>query len=256
MTPRYFTDAYCKELTTTITSVKDGRFVTLADTIFYPHGGGQPHDTGTITTDDATAYPVIFVRKSDDTISHEVDPQSRPPLTAGQSVTCHLDWQRRHILMRMHTASHILSALILRETGALITGNQLGEDKTRIDFSIDQFNRNLLNSFEHKTNAIIRKDLPVEITFTTRETLEQDPRLVRLAKGFPEHIKEVRIVAIGQGDDQVDVQADGGTHVRSTREVGAIRIIDLQNKGKDRRRIYFELKDLSSDASRHLSAGE
>ncbi|HIH38086.1 alanyl-tRNA editing protein [Candidatus Woesearchaeota archaeon] len=233
----YQTDSYLKEFSATVVSVSDSKFVVLDKTAFYPTSGGQQHDTGTLVGDDGTTYPVVFVGKFSGNISHEIDPAGKPEIMAGQKVTGMIDWNRRYTFMKYHTATHILAALINKETGALITGNQLGLDKTRIDFSVGQFDRDLLTSYEQKVNEVIKENIPIEVSFITRAEIDANPSLVKLAKGLPEEIKEVRMVKIGD----IDVQPDGGTHVARTGEIGSIKIVDLQNKGKDRRRIYFEL---------------
>ena len=144
----YLHDSYLKSCTAKVLSVKDHKFITLDQTVFYARGGGQPWDTGKIIRG-GEEFPVVAVVKSDGAISHEV---SREGLQPGDSVTCEIDWARRHRLMRMHTAGHILSALMYK-AGILITGNQLDTDKTRFDFSMENFDKAAFQSLVDGANA-------------------------------------------------------------------------------------------------------
>ena len=165
---------------------------------------------------------------------HEV----APGLKSGDKVTCKIDWERRYKLMRCHTAAHTLAAAIAKETNALITGGQLDLDKCKMDFDLDNFNPEQMKIFIEKANQALSKNYEIKTYYLSRNEFEKDPSLVKLAKGFPEHIKNVRIVAIGD----YDIQADGGTHVKNTKEVGQIELIKAENKGKSRRRIYYAVK--------------
>ena len=140
--------------------------------------------------------------------------------------------------MRMHSASHIISAVIHKETGALITGNQLDIDKSRIDFALDDFDREKMEEYIKMSNEIIEKDIPIKTYTMPREEVEKKPEMVKLAKGLPPGIKEIRIVEI----EGVDSQPDGGTHVKSTKEVGEMVFQKAKNQGKNNRRVYFTLK--------------
>jgi len=137
--------------------------------------------------------------------------------------------------MRLHTACHVLSAVVHKETGALITGNQIKENEARIDFNLENFDREQIKSFEKKANEVIEKDLPVEIKFLPREEAFKIPSIVKLKNVLPPNIETIRIVDI----KGVDQQACGGTHVRKLGEIGRVRIIRAENKGKNNRRIYF-----------------
>jgi misacylated tRNA(Ala) deacylase len=231
----YIEDPYKKEFDAVIKEVNQDKFIVLDKSYFYPNSGGQPFDTGTITRDNEI-YNVVYVGKFSGKISHEVD---KPGLNAGDKVHCKINWERRYKLMRYHTAAHILSALLFKETGAEITGNQLSLEKSRIDFSLEEFDRDLIKSFEEKFNNIIDKAYDVKSEIISREEAENIPELVKLAKGLPEKVKEIRIVNI----EGFDKQACGGTHVKNIKEIGHIEIIDMQNKGKKNRRIYFKLID-------------
>jgi len=218
----------------TVVSVKDDKYVVLDQTIFYPKGGGQPHDTGRILCRDEV-FNVVFVGKFSGEVSHEVD---HPGLKAGDTVHCVLDWDRRFKLMRSHTAAHLFASLLCVGTGALVTGNQLEVDKVRFDFSLERFDPQVLEEYVGKTNALLRTDTPVRWYELPREEALKIPGVVKMAEAFPPEIPRLRIVEI----IGLDKQADGGTHVRSLREVGQIEVLKTENKGKNNRRIYFKLK--------------
>ncbi len=226
-------DSYAKECSAKITKVSEGKFVVLGKTIFYAHGGGQPSDTGKIICNNKE-YKVVFAKQFGDEISHEV---SEHGLKEGDKVKCVLDWEKRYKHMRMHTSAHILAAVINMEIGALITGNQLGEEESRMDFNVPEFDRELLKTFEHKANEAIQKGLEITIAYEEREKALQRSELFRLKDVLPKNIPVLRIVSIGA----LDVQADGGTHVHNTKEIGKLKITDFKNKGAENRRIYWKL---------------
>lgn len=237
MQPQYLVDAYQKEFETNVKSVKDGKFIVLDNTIFYPNGGGQPYDLGIIVRlSDNKEFKVVYVGKFGGEISHEVDPVG---LVQGDNVLCKLDWDRRYKLMRTHTAAHIISGVISNETGAKITGGQLNVDKFRIDFSLEDFDREKLSEYVAKSNELVDKDLAIKTYEMSRQEVESAPEMVKLASGLPQGIETLRIVEI----EGFDKQPDGGTHVKSTKEVGHLELIKCDNKGKSNRRLYIKLKD-------------
>jgi len=234
----YLLDCYLKEFEATVESVKDDKYVVLDKTAFYPNAGGQPYDTGKlIRLSDSAEFSVVFVAKFGDVISHEFSPAGLKP---GDKVRGIIDWDRRYRHMRMHTAAHVIANVIEKEAGAKITGNQLGLDKSRIDFSLDNFDREKFSEYEKKANEIIKENRKVNLSIVSREEAEQKlSRLTTLAKGFPPEIKEVRLVEI----ENFTIEGCGGTHLSSTGEIKGIKIAKLENKGKDNRRMYFELVD-------------
>ena len=215
-------------------------------------GGGQPCDTGKIICS-RREFPVISVAKQEGKIAHEISGECtlapgplfvegkkgplRAELEVGDEVECQIDWQRRHKLMRMHTAGHILSA-IMYKSGILITGNQIDVDKTRFDFSMENFDKEAFFSLVEEANRQIARNLPVEVSSLSREEALKVPGAVKLANALPPDIKELRMVKIGD----VDYQADGGTHVKNTSEIGKIVFLSADNKGKNNRRIYYGLE--------------
>lgn len=231
----YLDDSYLKEFEATIESVKDGKFVVLDQTAFYPNSGGQPHDEGVIEKD-GEKFKVVFVGKFSGSISHEVD---NPGLKEDDKVHCVIDWDRRYKLMKMHTSAHIVSTLVHNETGALITGNQLGIDRTRIDFSLENFDREKMFEYIKHANEVIKKNLEVKSYYLPREEAMKIPSIVKLANVLPPNIDTLRIVEIGE----FDTQADGGTHVKNTSEIGELEILKIDNKGKNNRRLYYKLRE-------------
>lgn len=228
----FLEDCYVRELDAEVVNA-EGNKVELDKTIFCYQGGGQPSDHGTITANSAE-YNVVDVRKENGKILHHMD---REGLKKGDLVRCVLDWNRRIALAKGHTAIHLLSAIIHQKTGALITGGHIDIDKTRIDFSLENFDREKVRKYVAEANEAIKRNMPIKTYFMPREEALQIPGMVKLAKAVPPQVKQLRIVEIGD----VDKQADGGTHVANTSEIGQIEIIKIQNKGKNNRRIYIKL---------------
>ncbi|RLE41445.1 alanyl-tRNA editing protein AlaX, partial [Candidatus Woesearchaeota archaeon] len=202
----YLEDSYLKECDAEVVSVQDDRFIILDQTVFYPRGGGQPSDTGKIIKGDEV-YQVLRVTKSKGEIIHEVD---KSGLRVGDRVHCIIDWDRRYRLMRSHTAAHVFASLLCKGTGALITGNQLGLDKIRFDFSLEKFDRQILKKYIDMANEILKKDIPVKWYELPREEALKIPGVIKMAKALPPNLPKLRLVEIVG----VDIQADGGTHVR------------------------------------------
>ncbi|AKB85576.1 alanyl-tRNA editing protein AlaXM [Methanococcoides methylutens] len=227
----YLKDCYVREFEATVLSVTDDKFVVLDRTAFYPKSGGQPYDTGVLISD-GKEYKVVFVGKFEGQISHEV---SEPGLKEGDKVKGIIDWDRRTLFMNYHTASHILSAIIHNETGAKISGNQIAEEKTRVDFNLENFDREQIGSYEAKVNEVIDRGINVKIDILPREEALTIPSVVKLKDAFPPEIEEIRVIRIPEIDDQ----ACGGTHVKNTGEIPHIEIFKAENKGKNNRRIYF-----------------
>ncbi len=229
----YMEDCYLKEFDATVVKA-EGNKIELDRTAFYPTSGGQPHDTGVLVRG-GEAFNVVDVVKDKGKIIHIVDKQG---LKEGDKVRGRIDWERRYILMRYHTASHVLSAVINKRTGAKITGNQIYLNKARDDFSLDDFDRDKMKDYVNEANEIIAKNLPVEIRMMPREEAFKIPELVKLKKMLPESLKIIRVVDIVG----FDKQACAGTHVKNTSEIGRIEITGIKNKGKSNRRVYFVLK--------------
>jgi len=230
----YLEDSYLQNFEATVERVSDEKFVVLNHTAFYPNSGGQPHDLGVLVQDERE-FPLAYVGTFGGKISHEIETSG---LETGDAVAGRIDWNRRYRFMRSHTACHILSAMIFRESNAKITGNQIGEDKSRVDFSLKDFNREKMANYVAMANQVIEENRSVNTKIISREEAMEMPDLIRLAKEVQDR-EEIRIVEI----EGVDLQACGGTHVKSTREIGQIEMLKAQNKGKANRRVYFGLVD-------------
>ena len=229
----YLDDSYLKEFDAKVVKVENNKVI-LNQTAFYPESGGQPADNGKIICNNIE-YNVIDVKKEKGEVIHYVDKEG---LNVNDKVKGTIDWEKRYKLMKMHTAAHILSAIINKMTGALITGNQLGIDKSRIDFDLEEFNREELKDYFNAANDVVKFDLAIKSYTVKREEAEADGNLCKLAKGLPSGLKELRIVEI----DIFDKQPDGGTHVAWTGEIGKIIFLDAENKGANNRRVYFGLE--------------
>lgn len=231
MKPIYIEDSYIKSFESTVTAV-EGNGVILEKTAFYPQSGGQPSDLGLLFRD-GEEFKVAGVEPSGPL--HILD---RPGLAVGDRILGKLDWERRYGFMRSHTACHILSSVIFNKTGARITGNQIDLTRSRVDFSLEAFDKSKIAEYVEETNRIISEDHPVKISLLSRAEAMAIPDLVRLAMDVPDR-EEIRVIEI----DGVDRQACGGCHVRSTGEIKGIKLVKAENKGKSNRRVYFALMD-------------
>ena len=233
--PLYLSDSYARTCGARVIAVSDGKFAALDANIFSPRGGGLASDTGKLVRKgDNAEFKVLYVVKKDGQVLHELD---REGLRAGDEVTCEIDWERRHTLMRSHTAGHILSAIMFKRNGILITGNAIDVGKSRFDFSMETFDKDAFQSLIDEANAAIARNLDVSVSHLAREQALLLPGMVKLAGALPPEVKELRIVTIGD----VDEQADGGVHVKNTSEIGKIVFLSAENKGKNNRRVYFSL---------------
>jgi misacylated tRNA(Ala) deacylase len=229
----YHTDAYLREFDASITSV-DGNKVALDRTAFYPGGGGQPHDVGTLTAN-GEAWNVVKVSKQGAEIWHELD-QAAPPI--GTPVHGAIDWVRRYQLMRTHTAMHILCGVIFRDYGASVTGGNMEPLKGRMDFEFETMRQEFVKQIEERINVEVAQARPTQVQILPRAEAFQIPDLIRTKINLlPEGITEIRTVEIVG----LDLQADGGTHVANTSEVGRIRVVDYKSKGKINKRIEVAL---------------
>ena len=229
----FLSDSYSREFSARVVSVHEGVFVELDRTLFYHFGGGQLCDLGRITRGNFE-FNVVDVIKKDGLVLHKVDKQG---LSSGDSVKGVIDWDRRFKLMRMHTSAHIFSTVVFNSTGALCTGNQLGLDESRMDFSSD-IDELLAEKFAAEANFIIGKDLDVSVKFVLRDEALLIPGVVKLKDKSPPPVDPLRLVIIGDFDSE----ADGGTHVKNTSEIGKIVISRVENKGKLRKRVYWRLE--------------
>ncbi len=227
----FLRDAYLRAFDATVTAV-DGEKVALDRTAFYPTGGGQPHDTGVLA-----GLAVTAVAKAGDDVWHTV--AGYPP-DVGQHVHAEVEWERRHALMRTHTALHVLSGVIWNEWGTAVTGGNMEPLAARMDFEFDPLPDGFGPRVEELVNTELAADRPVEVSFLPRSTAVADADLIRTKVSLiPASVPEIRVVDIVG----LDKQADGGTHVRSTGEVGRIRVVKTESKGKGNKRIRIEVLD-------------
>lgn len=229
----YVTDAYLQKFEAVVTAVSDNG-VMLDKTAFYPGGGGQPCDFGTLTAGDQI-WSVTKVKKVGSEVVHFVE--GAPP-AVGTAVTGQLDWERRYQLMRTHTAMHILCGVVWRDYGASVTGGNMEPLKGRMDFEFETMQQELVAEIETAVNKEVEAARETRVQILPREEAFQIPDLIRTKISLlPEGIKEVRTVELVG----LDLQADGGTHVKNTSEVGPMRITNYKSKGKINKRIYVEL---------------
>lgn len=239
----YQTDSYLQAFEARITAVDaDRRAVQLDRTAFYPGGGGQPHDTGILVLG-GVEQPVVKVKKEPDGIWHYLGGETAQPSLdlpeVGSSLVGRMDWPRRYALMRTHSAMHILCGVIFRDYGAYVTGGDMEPLQGRMDFEFESLTRDLVGVIEEAVNREVAAARPIHVNILPRETAFQIPDLIRTKINLlPPGIEFVRTVEIAG----LDLQADGGTHVASTAEVGRMRIADYKSKGKINKRIYVELE--------------
>jgi len=232
----YMRDAQLRRFEATVVEVDPEGRVALDATAFYPTGGGQPHDTGTIAWHDFVA-DVTDVSGRGPLVWHTIG-ENLP--TVGTSVTCEIDWQRRHQLMRTHTALHILCGVIWNEWGKPVTGGNMEPLAARMDFEFDPLPDGFAARVTDLVNAEITAARPIEVSFLPRETAVLDADLIRTKVNLiPESVSEIRVVDIVG----LDKQADGGTHVMSTSEIGRFEVVKTQSKGKGNKRLRIRLHD-------------
>jgi misacylated tRNA(Ala) deacylase len=235
----YATDAYRRRFDAEVVEVdRDGGRLALVRTAFYPGGGGQPHDIGELVWDGGRA-PVARVSREGDTVWHalDVDPDALPDV--GTAVDAALDWERRHLLMRTHTALHILCGVIWSDFGVPVTGGNMEPGKGRLDFELDAMSVELGARVERRINEEIERAREIMVDFVERDAADRDPALVRTkANLIPASVEVLRVIDI----KGLDRQADGGTHVASTAEVGRVAVVKTESKGKANKRIRLAVQ--------------
>ncbi|MEO8364497.1 MAG: alanyl-tRNA editing protein [Ilumatobacteraceae bacterium] len=227
----YLKDAYLQAFDARVIDVRDSA-VALDQTAMYPTGGGQPNDTGLLN-----GLRVTDVKKEDSLVWHTID---GPLPTIGGAVAVTIDWDRRHALMRTHTALHVLCGVIWNEWRVPVTGGNMEPLSARMDFEFDPLPEGFANTVEQLVNTALAANYPISVSFLPRDTAIADQDLIRTKVNMiPESVSEIRVVDIVG----LDKQADGGTHVRSTAEVGRIKVLKTENKGKGNKRIRLEILD-------------
>jgi misacylated tRNA(Ala) deacylase len=224
----FWQDSYQKEFDTTVASV-NGTGAVLDQTCFYATSGGQVGDTGEINR----IKVLDTVRGENEDIVHILE--SEPDFKSGDVVHGKIDWERRYTIMKLHSSAHVISAVLVKNFGnVLFTGSQIYPDRARMDFNIEKLDEEIVKILEEKSNEVVKMSLPIISRIISAEELESNQNLMRLADtSHYEKFKTLRVVEI----KDFDVQLDGGTHVANTSEIGKIKIVKRENKGKNNRRI-------------------
>jgi len=231
----YHTESYLKEFEASVINLVDTGVV-LDRTAFYTGGGGQPSDSGTLTTEERE-YRVNGVKRVDGNLVYQI---SGDLPTLGSKVSGVIDWERRYLLMRTHTALHILCGVVWRDYGALVTGGDMKPGEGRMDFEFENFSAEFVDELEAKVNAEVDENREIHAHNLTREEADLVPDLIRTKINLlPPNIQEIRTIDI----TGLDLQADGGTHVANTREVGVIKVVGHESKGRINKRIRIALED-------------
>ncbi|WP_068303008.1 alanyl-tRNA editing protein [Pararhodobacter sp. CCB-MM2] len=234
--PLFRKDAYLRQCTTTVTRITEDGALVVAASVFYPQGGGQPGDTGWLDWD-GQRLEVANTRKEGATEVALILAEGAPTPPEGAEVTMELDWERRYRHMRVHTALHLLSVVIPLP----VSGGAIGAEKGRLDFDMPEAPEDK-DALEAQLNALIARDLSVSESWITDEEMEANMDLVKTMSVRPPMGQgRVRLVRIGTEDEQIDLQPCGGTHVRSTAEIGPVTLGKIEKKGKQNRRVSLLL---------------
>ena len=230
-----YNDSYLQDFEAIVTDVV-GTGIVLDKTVFYPGGGGQPCDTGTIKWDGGSTE-ISKVSRGDGKLVHKVE-DSMPDV--GESITGVIDWDKRYQLMRTHTALHILCGVVWRDYAAQVTGGNMTPLQARMDFELSEMSSGFASEIENRVNQEVQAERDIKVFNLSREEAFKIPDLIRMKiNKLPDSISEVRIVDISG----LDLQADGGTHVHNTREVGNIRVIGHESKGRINKRLRIAVED-------------
>jgi misacylated tRNA(Ala) deacylase len=236
----YSRDAYLRRCDSIVVDVRDDGVV-LDRTVFYPRGGGQPGDSGVLRWDGGECVVTDTTRSRDDgEVVHTIDPATPVP-PVGADVSAELDWDRRYRHMRTHTALHALSGVVHSDFGAKVTGGNMASDGVaRMDFELDGISQEFGHEVEERLNARLADDVPVHVHFLPRAEALADPDLIRTKVSLiPDSVDPIRVIDI----TGIDKQADGGTHVASSGEVGLVKVVKTESKGKANKRIRIQLEE-------------
>jgi misacylated tRNA(Ala) deacylase len=236
----YSRDSYLRSCDATVVEVRDDGVV-LDRTVFYPRGGGQPGDSGFLRWGGGECRVTDTTKSRDDGETlHATDPSTKAP-AVGEAVVAELDWDRRHQHMRTHTALHALSGVVFTEFGAKVTGGNMDSGGVaRMDFELDGISQEFGRDVEERLNARLAENVPVNVLFLPRNEALADPDLIRTKVSLiPDSVDPIRVIDIVG----IDKQADGGTHVASSGEVGRVRVVKTESKGKANKRIRIQLEE-------------
>ncbi len=238
-----YTDSYAQSILATVRHVEvgDATLVVLDRTVFYPGGGGQPADRGVLLrAADGRTWTVRAARKAGGEIVHELEPDDGDPPAPGDALRVDLDWARRFALMRTHTALHALCGVVWRDYGALVTGGNMEPGAGRMDFEFETMSGDLVGAIEAAVNDELARERDVRVNVLARDEAFAIPDLIRTKVNLlPPGIERIRTIEIVG----LDLQADGGTHVANTREVGSIHVTGYESKGRINKRIRIALVD-------------
>jgi misacylated tRNA(Ala) deacylase len=242
----YYRDSYLREFASEVFAVDvEAHAVVLPATAFFPTGGGQPHDLGTLDSGGRTMRVIDVAKAADSRVLHVIAHDDQLP-AVGEVVHGAIDWQRRYLLMRTHTAQHILNGIIWRDYAAHVTGAHMTPGEGRLDFELAAMSGEFGRAVEAAVNEQVALDLPVQVLFLPRSEADRDPSLLRLkADRIPKSVDPLRVIDIVG----LDRQADGGTHVASTGEVGHVRVVKTESKGKANKRIRIAVDEASADVA-------
>ncbi len=236
----YHTDSYLREFDSQVVAVDEAAHAAaVAETAFFPTGGGQPHDTGELQFGRTTAAVIDVSKDRDGVVWHTLAAEAPLP-QLGERAHGAIDWKRRYLLMRIHTAQHILNGVIWRDYGAHVTGAHMTPGEGRLDFELQSMSQEFARAVEARVNEVVVQDLSVRVLFLPRSQADRDPSLMRLkANLIPRSVDPLRVIDIVG----LDRQADGGTHVASTAKVGQVRVVKAESKGKANKRIRIAVAD-------------
>lgn len=233
-------DSYKKSFTSAINNIDENKLI-LNETLFYANSGGQPGDSGVIRCGDVKMKVIDTVKgkgEQEGEIIHILDKDYSDELAKNNDILKiegEIDWDRRYALMKNHTALHILNYFVMNETGAMVTGGQVGVDKSRMDFNTQDMTKEKMQELIDNCNEIVKQNIEIGIDKITSEEFKNDPKLVRTLSVAPPDNELIRLVKIGD----IDKQACGGTHIKNTGEIKSIKLKKLQNKGKNNKRVYI-----------------
>jgi len=232
----YLHDSYRRAFEAKILRIESNQ-ITLDQTIFHPLTGGVAHDTGYLQNDNSKHNVVqVAINKETKEITHVVDDATG--FKQGDAIKGEIAWHRRYRLMRLHTAAHLIAAVMYRDYNARITGGQVEPDQAKLDFNLPRTDREVFEDAVAKANQEVQKKTQLRIYFLKRDEALKIPGVIKLAERMPPDVTELRIVEI----PGIDLQADGGPHVNNTEEIGQITLVKIENKGKTQRRLYFTVQ--------------
>lgn len=241
MEQKYLEDSYLKEINTKIKKITEQQYLVLEETITYAESGGQPSDEGKIIKNDKE-YEIVYAKKMENGISHMLK-EKTIELNEGDEIKLILNWEKRYTLMKMHSSAHVLIAAINQINPKIkVTGNQLGEKESRMDINTEELNNEEIQKIEQKANQIIQEEHQIKHRILTKEEAMENQELFKLDGKNPKEMIEKFDIIRTTEIENVDEQIDGGTHVKNTKEIGKIKITKTKNKGKNNKRMYWEIE--------------